>query len=272
MKSIFLNIIIAGSIIVLIIISVKEYFIDKTKKPFQTTTNENLTTPTVTSIPEKLVDCNNPFFPLKKGDKKQYTLKTSYKNENKTETLTVLVSTEIIEASGSSIVIKATAPTIDWEKTTNMKCTTEGIYGHPLPYLAIKNEEQELFVLTLPDNNLLLPNENRIYIDKNWKSSISLSQLTNLIPIPLPISIPLSITVQNKVEQISSNSANINDNQTLTFSSNFSFEDSELSVIGNLISPNLEYTFDTKKGINNIKLHADFMTVGRIDSEITLIN
>lgn len=265
MKTFFLNIIIAGSLIILIVISVKEYFIDKTKKPF---TNQNKITisviPSITKAIEKPVICNHRFFPAKKGDIQKYTLLSSYVLNEKENTFTTTITTKIKEISGSSIIIESSAPIVNWKQTITLTCTTQGIYGHPVPYFITELDDQKPFIIILDSKDLFLPVEKTIFSDRTWESSINLSTvLSNTIPIPL------TLISKNTVESLSSDSADINIPQTLQFSSSLAIDNEIFSMFKNMLTPKLIFTFNTKEGLKNVSFKAEIPTIGKIKSELT---
>jgi hypothetical protein len=267
MKTFFLNLIIAGSLIILIVVSVKEYFIDKTKKPFSDSSKKTTgVTPVITKLLEKPVICNHRFFSVKKGNQQKYTLLSTYVLSGKNSTFTALITTEVKEASGSSIIIESSAPIINWKQTTTLTCTNNGIYGHPIPYFIAKLDGQKPFILILDAKDLLLPTEETILTDRVWESSINLSSvLSNMIPIPL------SLPLKNTVELLSSDSADITVPQTLQFSSSLSFADNTLGIFKEIIAPKLNFTFTSKSGIEKVTVKAEIPSIGKIESTL-LIN
>lgn len=266
MRKNFLNLIIFVSIIGIVILTVRDYFLVERSN---ITKNKNIFIPTqpITPSPTKdsnpKIPCQNKFFNFKKGTIWQYKLISEIELNKEKQTLDTFFTNKIIEASGSSIIIETQFKGEKEKAVSTLVCRKNGIYG--FPFLLVPNSLLESFPLLSQFINfiksdesiLLLPSEEKLKKGEEWPT-ISLAGFGIL----------LNSKITNEVKQSVLDLGYI---ETLIVQSQLKFDQSFLKQI-DLTKQSINYQLGENVGFLNLDLNLNLELLGKIKLSFKLID
>ena len=226
-------------------------------------TTTNLATISITPTPppqltsSPLVPCQNKYFTFNKGTTWKYRLTTTNSAEKKTATTTDILTSTIIEASPSSILISTISSNDKKITTSKLECRQDGIYGLPVGFLPLD-------IAPIMQSLRLIPETEILSQDQPWTENISLD---GLVQLPIP---NLRIGLKS---QVTSRSQKTLYNQTLsslTISSTLQLPQQGLESFfnGNL----LEYELVSGIGITQLQFNLNFKDISNLSIELSLIS
>lgn len=236
-----LNLIIIFSLIGILAISARDYFLGKRKTKPAVIATPSPTPPTGGPTPtiDLKVPCQNKYFNFQKGTAWRYKLTSEIeiggdladktKPGQTSQKKTAFFTNEIVEASPSSVMIETQFEGDEEKKTTTLTCKKSGLYGFPYP-LMIEGMIENLNLKTpisgfvsLDKSILFLPSDESLKEGESWQSQIGLN--LNL-PLPIP---GLSLELENTVlKEEKRQVLNLGEKNTLTVESAISFNQSVL--------------------------------------------
>lgn len=259
MRKNFLNFIIILSIIGLLIITARDYYLSKkliSKKVDKIIPTINITQP-ITKLPlpaNPEIPCQHKYFNFKKGTTWQYKLMSEIEINKKKQTINTLFTNKITEASGSSIIIESQFKGEKEKIVNTLICRKNGIYGFPFPLLpnsllkSIPLSSTIVNFIKLDGPILLLPPEEKLKKGKEW-STVSFGNF--------------GISLNNKV---------INEvGQSLIIQSQLKFNQSIFNQ-ANLTTQSFNYQLGENIGFLDLDLNLNLETLGKIKISLKLVN
>ena len=257
MNKSILNFVIFVSIIGLLIITTRDYYLSKKivgKKVDKINPTTSITQPTKKPSPltNPEIPCQHKYFNFKKGTTWQYQLMSEIEINKKKQTINTLFTNKITEASGSSIIIESQLKGEKEKIINTLICRKNGIYGFPFPLLPnslLKSVPLSTTIINFIKPSgpiLLLPSEEKLKKGKGW-STVSLGNL--------------GISLNNKV---------INEvKQSLLIQSQLKFNQSVLNQT-NLTTQSFNYQLGENVGFLDLNLSLNLETLGKIKINLKL--
>lgn len=254
-----LNFVIFVSIVGLLIITARDYYLSKkliSKKVDKITPTISITQP-ITKPPPPTnpeIPCQHKYFNFKKGTTWQYKLMSEVEINKKKQTINTFLTNKITEASGSSIIIESQFKGEKEKIVNTLVCKKNGVYGFPFPLVPnsmLKSLPLSTTIINFikPDGPiLLLPPEEKLKKGEEW-STVSFGNF--------------GISLSNKIiDEVG---------QSLIIQSQLKFNQSVFNQ-ANLTTQSFNYQLGENVGFLDLDLSLNLETLGKIKISLKLVD